>query len=143
VRVCMEGRIPCSTGAGGVGSIPVNPDAQNVPSFRRWRFEMKLSPFCMEAWRGVCLCCARACARAVARMGSGLGRHGRIASTGPKPRAGWAGLQGGAGLSRPSRASVPPPRSPGRRRGRYARAQTGPAPGRLESCSIWMRGGRR
>ena len=22
-----------------------NPDAQNVPSFRRWRFEMKLSPF--------------------------------------------------------------------------------------------------
>ncbi len=40
-----EGRIPCSTGAGGVGSIPANPDAQNVPSFRRWRFEMKLSPF--------------------------------------------------------------------------------------------------
>jgi hypothetical protein len=29
----------------GVGSIPANPDAQNVPSFRRWRFEMKLSPF--------------------------------------------------------------------------------------------------
>jgi hypothetical protein len=28
-----------------VGSIPANPDAQNVPSFRRWRFEMKLSPF--------------------------------------------------------------------------------------------------
>jgi hypothetical protein len=27
-----------------VGSIPANPDAQNVPSFRRWRFEMKLSP---------------------------------------------------------------------------------------------------
>jgi hypothetical protein len=42
-----EGRIPCSTGAGGVGSIPANSDAQNVPSFRRWRFEMKLSPFCM------------------------------------------------------------------------------------------------
>jgi hypothetical protein len=41
-----EGRIPCSTGAGGVGSIPANSDAQNVPSFRRWRFEMKLSPFC-------------------------------------------------------------------------------------------------
>jgi hypothetical protein len=38
-------RIPCSSGAGGVGSIPANPDAQNVPSFRRWRFEMKLSPF--------------------------------------------------------------------------------------------------
>jgi hypothetical protein len=28
-----------------VGSIPANPDAQNVPSFRRWRFEMKLIPF--------------------------------------------------------------------------------------------------
>ncbi len=28
----------------GVGSIPANPNAQNVPSFRRWRFEMKLSP---------------------------------------------------------------------------------------------------
>jgi hypothetical protein len=28
-----------------VGSIPANSDAQNVPSFRRWRFEMKLSPF--------------------------------------------------------------------------------------------------
>jgi hypothetical protein len=40
-----EGRIPCSTGAGGVGSIPANSDAQNVPSFRRWRFELKLSPF--------------------------------------------------------------------------------------------------
>ncbi len=29
----------------GVGSIPANPDARNVPSIRRWRFEMKLSPF--------------------------------------------------------------------------------------------------
>ncbi len=29
----------------GVGSIPANSDAQNVLSFRRWRFEMKLSPF--------------------------------------------------------------------------------------------------
>jgi hypothetical protein len=29
----------------GVGSIPANSDAQNMPSFRRWRFEMKLSPF--------------------------------------------------------------------------------------------------
>ncbi len=28
-----------------VGSIPANSDAQNLPSFRRWRFEMKLSPF--------------------------------------------------------------------------------------------------
>jgi hypothetical protein len=36
--------MPCSSGAGGVGSIPANSDAQNVPSFRRWRFEMKLSP---------------------------------------------------------------------------------------------------
>jgi hypothetical protein len=32
-------------GAGGVGSIPANSDAQNVPSFCRWRFEMKLSPY--------------------------------------------------------------------------------------------------
>ncbi len=36
--------IPCSSGAGGVGSIPANSDALNVPSFRRSRFEMKLSP---------------------------------------------------------------------------------------------------
>jgi hypothetical protein len=36
--------IPCSSGAGGVGSIPANSDAQYVPPFRRWRFEMKLSP---------------------------------------------------------------------------------------------------
>ncbi len=28
-----------------VGSIPANSDAQNVPSFRRWRLERKLSPF--------------------------------------------------------------------------------------------------
>ena len=38
--------IPCSSRAGGVGSIPSNSDAQNAPSFRCWRFEMKLSPFC-------------------------------------------------------------------------------------------------
>ncbi len=36
---------PAPPGRAGVGSIPANPDAQNVPSFRRWRFEMKLSPF--------------------------------------------------------------------------------------------------
>jgi hypothetical protein len=29
----------------GVGSIPANFNAQNVSSFCRWRFEMKLSPF--------------------------------------------------------------------------------------------------
>ena len=29
----------------GVGSIPANPDAQYVPSFSCWRFEIKLSPF--------------------------------------------------------------------------------------------------
>ncbi len=34
-----------------VGSIPaklaaLTPTHKNVPSFRRWRFEMKLSPFC-------------------------------------------------------------------------------------------------
>ncbi len=44
--------VPLSTGSTAAnhavpltGSIPANPDAQNVPSFRRWRFEMKLSPF--------------------------------------------------------------------------------------------------
>ncbi len=37
--------IPCSFGAGGMGSIPANSDARNVPSFRRWRFEMKICPF--------------------------------------------------------------------------------------------------
>ena len=36
---------PAPLGPGGVGSIPANSDAQNVPSFRRWRFVMKLSPF--------------------------------------------------------------------------------------------------
>ncbi len=35
---------PAPLGAGGVGSIPGNSDALNVPSFRRWRFGMKLSP---------------------------------------------------------------------------------------------------
>ncbi len=35
----------CSSGASGVGSIPTNSDAQNVPSFRRRRLEMMLSPF--------------------------------------------------------------------------------------------------
>ena len=39
--------IPCSSGAGGVGSIPANSEAQNVQSFCRWRFEMKLGPFIM------------------------------------------------------------------------------------------------
>jgi hypothetical protein len=27
-----------------MGSIPANSEAQTVPSFRRWRFEMTLSP---------------------------------------------------------------------------------------------------
>jgi hypothetical protein len=35
---------PAPLGRAGVGSILANPDAQHVPSFRRWRFEMKLSP---------------------------------------------------------------------------------------------------
>jgi hypothetical protein len=35
----------CSSGAGGVGSNPANSDAQKLPSFRRWRFKMKLSLF--------------------------------------------------------------------------------------------------
>ena len=36
---------PAPLRAGGVGSIPANPNALNVPSFSRRRFEMKLSPF--------------------------------------------------------------------------------------------------
>ncbi len=36
---------PALTERAGVGSIPANPDARNVPSFRRWRLEMKLNPF--------------------------------------------------------------------------------------------------
>jgi hypothetical protein len=36
--------IPCSSWAGGMGSIHANFDTQNLPSFCRWRFEMKLSP---------------------------------------------------------------------------------------------------
>jgi hypothetical protein len=45
--------IPCSSGAGGVGSI--NSDAQNVPSFRRWGFKMKVSPWirCVRTVTGV------------------------------------------------------------------------------------------
>ena len=39
----VKADIPCSSGAGGVGSIPANSYAQNVPSFRSWRFEMKRS----------------------------------------------------------------------------------------------------
>ncbi len=39
---------PAPLGRAGVGSIPANPDALNVPSFRRWRFEMKLSPLLPE-----------------------------------------------------------------------------------------------
>jgi hypothetical protein len=42
-----------------VGSIPANPDAQNVPSFRRWRFEMKLSPFGLPSISGKNLICSR------------------------------------------------------------------------------------
>jgi hypothetical protein len=58
---------PAPLGAGGVGSIPANPDALNVPSFRRWRFEMKLSTFYLDThgyhlvnWiRYPCLGCLR------------------------------------------------------------------------------------
>ena len=47
---------PAPLGAGGVGSIPANPDAQNVPSFRRRRFEMKLSPFKMYIIQSLVVC---------------------------------------------------------------------------------------
>jgi hypothetical protein len=40
---------PALPGRAGVGSIPAKSDALNVPSFRRWRFEMKLSPFFVSA----------------------------------------------------------------------------------------------
>jgi hypothetical protein len=42
---------PSGLGAGGVGSIPANSDALNVPSFRRWLFGMKLSPFFFKTWQ--------------------------------------------------------------------------------------------
>jgi hypothetical protein len=45
VAESVKTNIPCSSGAGVVGSIPANFDAQNVRSFRRCRFEMKLSVF--------------------------------------------------------------------------------------------------
>ncbi len=38
--------LPFSSRADSVGSIPANSDAQYVPSFLRWRFDMKLSPLC-------------------------------------------------------------------------------------------------
>ena len=37
--------VPCTSGAGSVGSIPADYHAQYVPSFRSWRFEMKPSLF--------------------------------------------------------------------------------------------------
>ena len=48
---------PAPLGRAGVGSIPANPDARSVPSFRRWRFEMKLSPFFVSAIRTCGVCC--------------------------------------------------------------------------------------
>jgi hypothetical protein len=33
----VKAGISCPIGAGGVGSIPTDPDALNVPSFRRWQ----------------------------------------------------------------------------------------------------------
>ena len=39
VAELIKADIPCSSGAGSVGSIPANSDAQNVPSFRRWRLK--------------------------------------------------------------------------------------------------------
>jgi hypothetical protein len=48
VAECSRWTYPAPLGAGGVGSIPANSNAQNVPSFRRWRFVMKLSPFFLE-----------------------------------------------------------------------------------------------
>jgi hypothetical protein len=40
----VKASIPALPERAGVGSIPANSDAQKVPSFRLWRFEMKLSP---------------------------------------------------------------------------------------------------
>ncbi len=36
---------PAPLEAGGVGSIPANSDAQHVPSFSHWGFEIELSPY--------------------------------------------------------------------------------------------------
>ena len=44
IRYRVRYRSAISSGAGGVGSIPANSNVQNVPSFRRWLFEMKFSP---------------------------------------------------------------------------------------------------
>jgi hypothetical protein len=35
----VKAGVPCSSGAGRRGFDRANPDAQNAPSFRRWRFE--------------------------------------------------------------------------------------------------------
>jgi hypothetical protein len=48
IALLAKASIPCSSGAAGVRSIPANSDAQNVPSFRRWLFKMKLSPYNTE-----------------------------------------------------------------------------------------------
>jgi hypothetical protein len=44
-RLLVRRAYPALLERAGVGSIPASSDAQNVPSFRRWRFELKLSPF--------------------------------------------------------------------------------------------------
>ncbi len=40
----VQGRAACSSGMGSNDSIPTTSKAQQVPSFRRWQLEMKLSP---------------------------------------------------------------------------------------------------
>ncbi len=59
-REVKAGVYPAPPERAGVGSIPANPDAPNVPSFRRWRFEMKLGPFFTSAMcSGRVHCCER------------------------------------------------------------------------------------
>jgi hypothetical protein len=44
LSLLVQAGLPRSSGAGCVASNPANSNVQNVPSFRRWRLEMKPSP---------------------------------------------------------------------------------------------------
>ena len=78
----------------GVGSIPANSDTQNVPSFRRLRFEMKLSPF----WR-------RSSHRGLRRTGRTTKIPADDACRGLDVDSG-GGAGGGPGAAAPARAGA-------------------------------------
>jgi hypothetical protein len=71
-----------------VGSIPANPDAQNVPSFRRWRFEMKLSPF-LIAGRRICIHLAEQLPLYPGFLALVVGRFGPNLIEGSDNQEGW------------------------------------------------------